>query len=313
MKKKIILVAASALSVLALAGCSSTGADNTTIATMKGSTIKATDFYQAAKTDSSSKQVVFDMIISKVFNEKYGDLVTDKDVKKDIEKRFGDDFEDQLKAAGLTREAVEQNIKDQLVFQAGLKSHVKLTKADLKSAWESFHPEVKAKMIMVYTEEDAKSIEKKLAKKEADFGKIAAENSVHASKSEDGDVTFDSASTDIPDTVKQAAFALKDGETSEIIPVANQSTGITAYYIVKMVKNQDKGNDMDKYKEEIEEIATNAKLNDSNFTTKVIGEELIEANVKIKDETFATILTNFIDAAKETTESSTATSETAAE
>ena len=59
----------------------------------------------------------------------------------------------------------------------------------------------------------------------------------------------------MPAEVQTAAFALKDGEISEVISATDASTYTTSYYIVKMVKNQDKGNDMDKYKDQITEIA----------------------------------------------------------
>ena len=66
-KKKIILALATSMSVLALAACSN-DQKNTDIATMKGATITALDFYDNARTQQSSQQIVFDMILSKVFN-----------------------------------------------------------------------------------------------------------------------------------------------------------------------------------------------------------------------------------------------------
>lgn len=39
---------------------------------------------------------------------------------------------------------------------------------------------------------------------------------------------------------------------------------------------------MDKYKDQLKDIATETKLSDNAFTTKVIGEELKDANVKSK-------------------------------
>ena len=139
--------------------------------------------------------------------------------------------------------------------------------------------------------------------KDANFGEIAKENSLDASSAEEGAVTFSSATdtTTIPAEVKQAAFALKDGEISEIIPVQS-AYGTPTYYIVKMVKNTPKGNDMSKFEDEVKEAATNAKLADQTFINQVIGEELIKANVKIEDDAFATILTTFIDAATPTEE-----------
>src|SRR5699024_8531662 len=80
-----------------------------------------------------------------------------------------------------------------------------------------------------------------------------------------------------------------------------------------MVKNQNKGNDMDKYKDEVKQIATDTKLNDQDFQTKVISEELKAANVKVKDDSFKNVLSAFTtessskstsDSEKESTKSS---------
>lgn len=106
MKKKILLAVVGAMSVFTLAACS--GNTNTEIATMKGAKLTVEDFYEKAKTDQNSQQIVFDMILSEVFTSKYGDKVTDKDVEKEITNVFGDTFEDQLKASGMSRKEVEK-------------------------------------------------------------------------------------------------------------------------------------------------------------------------------------------------------------
>ena len=141
----------------------------------------------------------------------------------------------------------------------------------------------------------------------ADFSKLAKEKSTDTATAEDGGtVKFDSTSTTVPAEVQTAAFALKDGEISEVISATDASTYTTSYYIVKMVKNQDKGNDMDKYKDQITEIAQNTLLNDSTFVAKTIGKELKAANVKMKDEDLADILSDYVSAAetKDSTDSS---------
>ena len=298
-KKKIILALATSMSILALAACSNEP-KNTEIATMKGGTITALDFYENARTQQSSQQIVFDLILSDVFNKAYGKDISDKDVEKELKELFGDDLETALKQNNITRKEANKLIRDRLAYDKGLRAHVELTDADKKAAWEAFHPEVEAQIISVISEEDAADMIKKAKAKDADFAKLAKENSIHASKEDGGKVTFDSA-TDasvIPAEVKAAAFALKDGEISEAIPVASQFGN--TYYIVKMVKTTAKGNDMSKFEKEITEAATTAKLADQTFVNKVLGEELIKANVKVKDEAFATLLTPFIEAANPT-------------
>lgn len=311
MKKKLLLTAVSAMSIFALAACS--GGSSEEIATMKGGKITVEDFYSEAKYESSNQQLVRNMIIFKTFENKYGDKVSDKEVDKqynETKKSMGDTFESQLESAGYTAKTYKETIKQQKAYEIGMKSHIKLTDADLKTAWESFHPEVEAQIIVAASEDDAKKIKEEVSKKDADFGKIAKEKSTDtATKDDKGEVKFDSTSTTIPAEVQEAAFKLKDGEISDVITATNASTYATSYYVVKMNKNKDKGNDMKPYEKQIKEIAEATKMSDSTFTTKVIGEELKAANVKIKDKSFDNILTDFISAA-ETKESSTKESST---
>ena len=200
-----------------------------------------------------------------------------------------------------------EQIRQQLALQEGLKANMDIGDDELKAAWDSFHPEVEAQLIKLTSEDDAKDVLKEAQKDGADFSKLAKEKSTDTATAEDGGtVKFDSTSTTVPAEVQTAAFALKDGEISEVISATDASTYTTSYYIVKMVKNQDKGNDMDKYKDQITEIAQNTLLNDSTFVAKTIGKELKAANVKMKDEDLADILSDYVSAAetKDSTDSS---------
>lgn len=310
MKKKLILATLGLFSVMTLAACSSSSDE--TIATMKGNKITVSDFYAEAKLTSANQQLARNMIIYQAFEDKYGDKVTSKQVDKEYDKtaeQYGDSFESQLEAAGYTKESYKKSIKQQLAMQAGLKAHVKLTDDDYKTAWESYHPEVEAQIIQVATEDEAKEVKTEASKDGADFAKIAKEKSTDSTTKEDGGkVTFDSTSTTIPAEVQAAAWKLKDGEISDPIAVTNSSTYTQSYYIIKMVKTSSKGNDMNKYKKTLKTIATNTKINDSTFSTKVIGEVLKDQNVKIVDKSFSNILSTFIDAAETKTSSSSTSS-----
>lgn len=298
-KKKWFLSLACLLGVVSLAACSGNSDKDDEIATMKGDKITVSDFYDKAKTDQNSQQIVLDMIISQVFMDKYGDKVSDDEVDKQIKDTFGDEdtLKQQLKASQMSRKELEETYKQSLAVQEGLKAHVNLSDNDLKEAWDSYHPQVEAQIIAVSSEDDAKKVKKEVDKDDADFGKIAKDESIAPSKDDNGKVKFDSTTSaeEVPDEVKEKAWDMKDGDISDPIEV-NSDYG-TGYYILKMNKNQDKGNDMDKYKDKIEKIATDNKINDQEFTAKVIGQELQDANVKIKDEAFSDILSQFTDAA----------------
>ncbi|HCK3633600.1 TPA: peptidyl-prolyl cis-trans isomerase, partial [Enterococcus faecium] len=286
-----------------LSGC--TNAGEKTAVSYKGGTISEQEVMDSLKKMQGADSAVQQLIVYQVFEDKYGDDVSTKEIDSQYDqtkKQLGDSFDSQLKSAGYTEQTFKDSIKQSLAFQEGLKKHIKLTDEDLKTAWESFHPEVEAQIIQVASEDDAKDV-KKAADKGDDFSKLAKDKSTDTTTKEDGGkVKFDSTTTTVPAEVKEAAFKLKDGQVSDVITSTNASTYTTEYYVVKMVKNQNKGNDMDKYKKELKEIATDTKLSDSTFQNKVIGEVLKDANVKIKDKDFENVLSTF------TSDSSTASS-----
>ncbi|HFD1662655.1 TPA: peptidylprolyl isomerase [Enterococcus faecium] len=301
--KKRFLALAIVLGTGLLSGC--TNAGEKTAVSYKGGTISEQEVMDSLKKMQGADSAVQQLIVYQVFEDKYGDDVSTKEIDSQYDqkkKQLGDSFDSQLKSAGYTEQTFKDSIKQSLAFQEGLKKHIKLTDEDLKTAWESFHPEVEAQIIQVASEDDAKDV-KKAADKGDDFSKLAKDKSTDTTTKEDGGkVKFDSTTTTVPAEVKEAAFKLKDGQVSDVITSTNASTYTTEYYVVKMVKNQNKGNDMDKYKKELKEIATDTKLSDSTFQNKVIGEVLKDANVKIKDKDFENVLSTF------TSDSSTASS-----
>lgn len=301
--KKRFLALAIVLGTGLLSGC--TNAGEKTAVSYKGGTISEQEVMDSLKKMQGADSAVQQLIVYQVFEDKYGDDVSTKEIDSQYDqtkKQLGDSFDSQLKSAGYTEQTFKDSIKQSLAFQEGLKKHIKLTDEDLKTAWESFHPEVEAQIIQVASEDDAKDV-KKAADKGDDFSKLAKDKSPDTTTKEDGGkVKFDSTTTTVPAEVKEAAFKLKDGQVSDVITSTNASTYTTEYYVVKMMKNQNKGNDMDKYKKELKEIATDTKLSDSTFQNKVIGEVLKDANVKIKDKDFENVLSTF------TSDSSTASS-----
>ncbi|HII4177338.1 TPA: peptidylprolyl isomerase [Enterococcus faecium] len=301
--KKRFLALAIVLGTGLLSGC--TNAGEKTAVSYKGGTISEQEVMDSLKKMQGADSAVQQLIVYQVFEDKYGDDVSTKEIDSQYDqtkKQLGDSFDSQLKSAGYTEQTFKDSIKQSLAFQEGLKKHIKLTDEDLKTAWESFHPEVEAQIIQVASEDDAKDV-KKAADKGDDFSKLAKDKSTDTTTKEDGGkVKFDSTTTTVPAEVKEAAFKLKDGQVSDVITSTNASTYTTEYYVVKMVKNKNKGNDMDKYKKELKEIATDTKLSDSTFQNKVIGEVLKDANVKIKDKDFENVLSTF------TSDSSTASS-----
>jgi len=299
--KKFKLAMIGLVSAFTLAACSS----SQDIITMKGGTITVDEFYEEVKTDQSAQQRLTTMIISKVANDNYGDKVDKKEVDKqfkETKEQFGESFSQQLAMAGMTEDSYKDSIRDGLAFQEMLKAHIKISDKDLKEIWANYHPDVEVQLISVNEEDKAKELVDK-AKKE-DFAKLAKDNSTHASATDEGKVTIKSTDNTLPEEVKEAAYKLKDGEVSDLITVSgfNGYEETKEFYIVKMIKNKEKGNDMAPYKKELKKIATDQKMSDQAFQTEVLGEEFKKANVKVKDKDLTSLLANFLPQEEKTDE-----------
>ncbi|MDH6363519.1 foldase protein PrsA [Enterococcus sp. PF1-24] len=325
MKKKTLLVSLAALSLVALSACSSGASMDTDIVTMKGGSITVEEYYNAIKKEQTNKNVLQNLVLTEAFSKDSNAKVTDEEIDKMYKEQaesYGyseEEFSTFLKEQGSDKETFRQTIKDNLTIQAGLKSRMEITDEELDTAWEAFHPEVEIQMIQTATEEEATNALTKL-KEGADFSDLANEISITSVKEgEEKSQTykFDSLSTttDIPTEVQTAAFDLKKDGLSEVITYADQSlyqyTGNVTYkyYVVKLVnKTEKKDGDLDKYKKEITDSLKTTKMNDSATVIAIFKDVLTEANVKIKDEDFSTLLAGIME---DTTTSSTADSATA--
>jgi foldase protein PrsA len=139
------------------------------------------------------------------------------------------------------------------------------------------------------SEEDAKSALEEVKKDGADFEKIAKEKTTGT----DVKYTVDSAATTLPADVITAAGKLDKDGISDVISVTSTSTFTTSYYIVKVVEKTEKDSDWKTYKDSLETIILAQKTSDTSFQNQVISAALTEANVKIKDDTFANILAQY--------------------
>lgn len=320
LKKKIILATCGALSVLTLAACSNSDA----VVSMKGDKITKTDIYDEMKNSSSStfQQVVQQTVIYGAFQQMYKDDVTDKDVDAKFDEVAdsnggSESFASILSAYGYTEDSYKKALRQSLAFQAGLEANAELTDADYETAWESFHPEVEAQIITTASEDDAKAALEEI-NGGTDFAEVAKDKSTDTTTKDDGGtVKFDSQDTTIPADVQTAAYALEDGKVSDIITVTDSTYGTSTYYIVKMVKNQAKGNSMDPYKDELKEIAMATKTADSTFQTTTIKKVLKDANVKVLDNDLEQYFTEYLStesssdsSTAESTDASTAETET---
>jgi len=158
--KTSYLVFISIMSLFLLAACSSSTSE---IATIRGGKVTIEDFYRQAFQDPSfggqsatgvqkkqmNENLLREMILQKVFTDRYGEDVSDDLVEKSYQKQaeaYGgeDQFEKVLEASGFTKKSFKEKIKEYLAIEVGLKEHMKIGQEELRQAWETFHPTVEA-------------------------------------------------------------------------------------------------------------------------------------------------------------------------
>ncbi|WP_029344248.1 peptidyl-prolyl cis-trans isomerase [Lactococcus lactis] len=280
--------------LVTLSGCSSSDSASKDIITMKGDTIRVSDLYKEAKQFPSqpTNTLLQNLTFDKIFTKDFGKEVTDKDVSKkvkSIKDQYGSQFSSALQQQGLTEASFTPYMRTQMLEQAAIDHEIKETQytdANLKKAWESYHPDVTA-YVVSETSKDAATKALEAAKKD-DAGKASFEKTNAESK-----VTFNSTSTSVPTEVQTAAFRLKNGEFSDVIESTSSSTGATSYYIVEMVKTSEKGTDMNKYKKELQNVIKTEKEQDTTFVSGVIAKYLKKNNVTVKESAFASLFSQF--------------------
>jgi len=110
----------------------------------------------------------------------------------------------------------------------------------------------------------------------------------------------------LPDVVKKAAFALDVDGVSDVITAPGTQAYSSSFYIVKLTKKTEKSSNIDDYKEKLKTVILTQKQNDATFVQGVISKELQAANIKVKDQAFQNIFTQYIqsDSTTETTTTS---------
>ncbi|TCD46605.1 foldase PrsA [Streptococcus sp. X16XC17] len=310
--KKILAGAVTLLAAVTLAACSSNSKD---IITMKGATITESEFYNRVKTNTSAQQVLLEMVISEVFEDKYGDKVTDKDVDdayNKTAKQYGNSFDAALTSAGLTTETYRAQIRNNKLVEYAVRkaAEKELTDENYKAAYDAYTPEVKARIIKLEDEAKAKEVLAQAQAEGADFAALAKENSKDADTAEKGgEITFDSTSTKVAKELQTAIFALDAGQVgATVVPVVDMTTYQTAYYVVKLESKTEKSAKWEDYKDTLKKSILTSKEKDSTFISSVVSKALKEANVKVKDDAFQSILSQYISSENSSSSSDVASS-----
>lgn len=319
--KKILAGAVTLLATVTLAACSSSADKD--IITMKGNTISVSEFYEKVKTNASAQEVLLSMVIGHVFEEQFGDKVSDKEVNEAYDQmaaQYGDSFATALASAGLTTDDYKEQIRTNKLVEYAVKqaAEKELTDENYKATYDAYTPEVTARIIKLDDETKATEVLAAAQAEGADFAQLAKDNSTDtATKENGGEIKFDSTSTTVPLELQSAIFALNPGQVgASVVVVTNQAAFAPSYYVIKLEAKTEKSANWEDYKDKLKEIILAQKQSDKTLVATVLKDALSKANVKIKDPAFQNLLSQYVtteDSSSSTTESTTSESSSTTE
>ncbi|MBF0780850.1 MULTISPECIES: peptidylprolyl isomerase [unclassified Granulicatella] len=275
-KKWVALLASTA--VLTLAACS-----NDTIATTNKGNITKDELYQALKQSAGSK-VLYSLIVEKIAVASVTDKeAIDKEVNEFIALRKAsaggeEAFLKSLKQYGYETEIAFRNaVYANRALIKAIESRTNITDEDVKAAYETWEPSIKASHILVADEALANDIIQQI-KNGGDWNALAAQHSTDTSNKENGGSLGTFKRTAMVAEFAAALAEMKTGDISQT-PVKTQF----GYHIIKVEDKPEKGT-LEAEKETIKKELITAKASNSTYQQTIVQEMLKEANVIITDE-----------------------------
>lgn len=251
--------------MLLLTACNAQGKD--IVAEVNGEVITKDEFYQELL-KAGGKQLLDRLIEQKLIQQaakEKGVTVSDQQVQEkldEMKEQFGGEASFQLYMAqfGITEDLLKQDIRNQLLVEGILGPEIEISEEEMKSYFEENkamfdEPEqVRARHILVETEEKAQEVLAKLERGES-FESLARQYSTdEGTKDNGGDLGYFGRGVMVAE-FEEAAFSLKPGETSR--PVKTQY----GYHIIKVEDYKEaRPAEFEEKKEEIEEALRQEKV-----------------------------------------------------
>lgn len=205
------------------------GGDNETVATVNGTPIKKDQLYNML-VDVSGAAALDSLILEELVQQQANAAsitFTDADVTAEINALklyYGTDemFDNILLQNGISLEDLHKDMRLSAMIRKVLEPKTNVTDEavqqyfdDNKAMWSTESEQVQASHILVDTEDEAKAIAAEL-EEGADFAELAKAKSKDGSSQFGGDLGFFPYEQMVPE-FSEAAFALEDGEISDIV------------------------------------------------------------------------------------------------
>lgn len=263
--KKYIILSICILVMASITACSSTN-NSEIVAKVEGVNITKDELYDIM-VGQYGNQALNSLIGEKMMElevEKQGIKISEEEIDAELsalQEQYGGEelFNQALSQQGYSVEEMKDSIDMNLKMKKILEPDLKVTDEEIAEFFEANkdflnqEEQVKARHILVETQEEADEIKEKLAAGE-DFEELAKEHSTDGSAAQGGDLGFFGRG-EMVESFEEVAFTLNEGEISD--PVKSNF----GYHIIKLEeKREAKEATLEEYKDDMREALIEQKM-----------------------------------------------------
>lgn len=291
-----VAIAALALSgMVALGGCTGTGSE-ALVTGDNGYTLTKEDLYTAMKQavgeDAVRQELLLNVLKKDVSEEEYKQL--QDEAKKQLDTQLSAQGPNN-KISDSQKAAYEKGLILQSLIKESIKKSVDTSEEAIKYYYETkYQPKLKAKHILVETEDKANEIIKKL-QDGADFTELAKAESKDPGTGQNGG---ELGEFDANTMVKEFTEAVQNGESGKLVekPVKSQF----GYHVIFVENNGKQKPPLEEVKEQIKKSIQEEKMMDSKYVDEFLYNKLKNANLTIKDDSLKNVIESMKPVQQET-------------